>query len=103
VRRLATASLSKSKIGQSGAKAPHSKETPVVTVSSFEVSIQSGHSPGINKEDLGVRTSKNEQLGRFKTLAIATLSAIALAGSIALAQSVNTGQGNTTWRNAQTR
>jgi Spy/CpxP family protein refolding chaperone len=35
------------------------------------------------------------KLGRFKTLAIATLSAIALAGSIALAQSVNNGQGNT--------
>jgi protein CpxP len=35
------------------------------------------------------------KLGRFKTLAIATLSAIALAGSIAVAQSVTTGQGNT--------
>ena len=34
-------------------------------------------------------------LGRFKTLAIATLSAIALAGSIAVAQSVSTGQSNT--------
>jgi protein CpxP len=31
---------------------------------------------------------------RFKTLAIATLSAIALAASIAVAQSVSTGQGN---------
>ena len=31
--------------------------------------------------------------GRFKTLAIATLSAIALAASIAVAQSVTTGQG----------
>ena len=35
------------------------------------------------------------KLGRFKTLAIATLSAIALAGSIAVAQSVGTGQSNT--------
>ena len=35
------------------------------------------------------------KLGRFKTLAIATLSAIALATSIAVAQSVTTGQGNT--------
>src|SRR6476620_1403624 len=32
---------------------------------------------------------------RFKTLAIATLSAIALAASIAVAQSVSTGQDNT--------
>ena len=35
------------------------------------------------------------KLGRFKTLAIATLSAIALAGSIAVAQTVTTDQGNT--------
>ena len=35
------------------------------------------------------------KLGRFKTLAIATLSAIALAGSIVVAQSVSTGQSNT--------
>jgi protein CpxP len=35
------------------------------------------------------------KLGRFKTLAIATLSAIALTGSLALAQSVNNGPGNT--------
>lgn len=34
--------------------------------------------------------------GRFKTLAIATLSAIALAASIAVAQTANTGQGNQT-------
>jgi periplasmic protein CpxP/Spy len=33
------------------------------------------------------------KLGKFKILAIASLSAIALAGSIALAQSVKTGQG----------
>jgi len=35
------------------------------------------------------------KLGRFKTLAIASLSAIALAGSIAVAQTVTTDQGNT--------
>jgi len=35
------------------------------------------------------------KLGRFKTLAIATLSAIALAASIAVAQTVTTEQGNT--------
>ena len=35
------------------------------------------------------------KLGRFKTLAIATLSAIALAGSIAVAQTVTPDQGNT--------
>jgi protein CpxP len=34
-----------------------------------------------------------KRLGKFKTLAIASLSAIALAGSVALAQSVKTGQG----------
>jgi Spy/CpxP family protein refolding chaperone len=34
------------------------------------------------------------KLGRFKTLAIATLSAIALAASIAVAQSVTTDQGD---------
>jgi Spy/CpxP family protein refolding chaperone len=34
-----------------------------------------------------------KRLGKFKTLAIASLSAIALAGSIAVAQSVKTGQG----------
>jgi protein CpxP len=34
------------------------------------------------------------KLGRFKTLAIAALSAIALAASIAVAQSVTTDQGN---------
>ena len=36
------------------------------------------------------------KLGRFKTLAIATLSAIALAASIAVAQTVTTGQDNQT-------
>ena len=35
------------------------------------------------------------KLGRFKTLAIATLSAIALAASIAVAQTVTPDQGNT--------
>src|SRR5215813_14139171 len=35
------------------------------------------------------------KLGRFKTLAIATLSAIALAASIAVAQTVTTDQSNT--------
>ena len=35
------------------------------------------------------------KLGRFKTLAIATLSAIALAGSIVVAQTVKPDQGNT--------
>ena len=35
------------------------------------------------------------KLGRFKILAIATLSAIALAASIAVAQTVTTDQGNT--------
>ena len=35
------------------------------------------------------------KIGRFKTLAIATLSAIALAASIAVAQTVTTDQGNT--------
>jgi protein CpxP len=34
-----------------------------------------------------------KRLGKFKTLAIASLSAIALAGSIAVAQTVKTGQG----------
>ena len=34
--------------------------------------------------------------GRFKTLAIATLSAVALAASIAVAQTANTGQDNQT-------
>ena len=34
-----------------------------------------------------------KRLGKFKTLAIASLSAIALAGSIAVAQKVKTGQG----------
>jgi periplasmic protein CpxP/Spy len=34
------------------------------------------------------------KIGRFKTLAIATLSAIALAASIAVAQTVTTGQDN---------
>ncbi|HYK19935.1 MAG TPA: hypothetical protein VEV42_04315, partial [Pyrinomonadaceae bacterium] len=35
------------------------------------------------------------RLRSFKTMAIATLSAIALAGSIVVAQTVTTGQGNT--------
>ena len=43
------------------------------------------------------------KLGRFKTLAIATLSAIALAGSIAVAQTVTTDQGNTQDQRAERR
>ena len=43
------------------------------------------------------------KLGRFKTLAIATLSAIALAGSIAVAQTVTTDQGNTQGQRAERR
>ncbi|HET9788881.1 MAG TPA: Spy/CpxP family protein refolding chaperone [Pyrinomonadaceae bacterium] len=42
-------------------------------------------------------------MGRFKTLAIATLSAIALAGSIAVAQTVTTDQGNTQDQRAERR
>jgi periplasmic protein CpxP/Spy len=75
--------------------------TPV-TILRCEVSMQSEHSPGINKEDLGVRTSKMSKLGRFNTLAIAALSVIALAaGSIAIAQSVNTGQGTQVQRHGR--
>jgi len=43
------------------------------------------------------------KLGRFKTLAIATLSAIALAGSIAVAQTVTPDQGNTQGQRAERR
>ena len=43
------------------------------------------------------------KLGRFKTLAIATLSAIALAGSIAVAQTVTPDQGNTEGQRAERR
>ena len=43
------------------------------------------------------------KLGRFKTLAIATLSAIALAASIAVAQSVTPGQGNAQGPRAERR
>jgi Spy/CpxP family protein refolding chaperone len=43
------------------------------------------------------------KLGRFKTLAIATLSAIALAASIAVAQSVTTDQGNAQGTRAERR
>ena len=60
------------------------------------MSYQSGHSPGIDK---GTRRSKKTEMnkpGRFKTLAIATLSAIALAASIVVAQTVTTGQDNQT-------
>jgi Spy/CpxP family protein refolding chaperone len=46
----------------------------------------------MNEEHLGVR--KTDMIkGRFKTLAIATLSAIALAASIAVAQTVTPDQG----------
>lgn len=43
------------------------------------------------------------KLGRFKTLAIATLSAIALASSIAVAQTVTTDQGNAQDQRAERR
>jgi periplasmic protein CpxP/Spy len=43
------------------------------------------------------------KLGRFKTLAIATLSAIALAASIAVAQSVTPDQGNAQGTRAERR
>jgi Spy/CpxP family protein refolding chaperone len=43
------------------------------------------------------------KLGRFKILAIATLSAIALAGSIVVAQTVTTDQGNTEGQRAEQR
>ena len=43
------------------------------------------------------------KLGRFKTLAIATLSAIALAASIAVAQTVTPDQGNTQGQRAERR
>ena len=48
--------------------------------------------PWINEEHLGVRETEMNK-GRFKTLAIATLSAIALAASIAVAQTITTDQG----------
>ena len=50
-------------------------------------------SPKLNKE-IGVNSTKMNK-PRFKTLAIATLSAIALAASIAVAQTVSTGQDTT--------
>jgi Spy/CpxP family protein refolding chaperone len=53
-----------------------------------------GKLPWNHKVHLGVNTIKMNKLGRFKTLAIATLSAIALATSIAVAQSVTTDQGD---------
>ena len=43
------------------------------------------------------------KLGRFKTLSIATLSAIALAASIAVAQTVTPDQGNTQGQRAERR
>ena len=43
------------------------------------------------------------KLGRFKTLAIATLSAIALAASIAVAQTVTPNQGDTQGQRAERR
>jgi periplasmic protein CpxP/Spy len=59
-----------------------------------EVSYQSRGSPG-DLDQLGVRRTEMNKIGRFKTLAIATLSAIALAASIAVAQqSGATGQDN---------
>ena len=50
-------------------------------------------SPKLNKE-IGVNSTKMNK-PRFKTLAIATLSAIVLAASIAVAQTVSTGQDTT--------
>ena len=48
------------------------------------------------KEDLGVKKTEMNKTGRFKTWAIASLSAIALAGgSIVVAQTVTPDQGNT--------
>ena len=46
----------------------------------------------MNKEHVGVRETDMIK-GRFKTLAIATLSAIALAASLAVAQTVTSDQG----------
>ncbi len=52
------------------------------------MSYQSGHSPGIKLKDTRSKKIEMNKPGRFKTLAIATLSAIALAASIAVAQTV---------------
>ena len=68
------------------------KSFPSVTIRSSPVSYFSEGSPKLNKE-IGVNSTKMNK-PRFKTLAIATLSAIALATSIAFAQSVSTGQDN---------
>jgi periplasmic protein CpxP/Spy len=54
-------------------------------------------------EHLGVKQKGMNKLGRFKTLAIATLSAIALAASIAVAQTVTPDQGNTEGQRAERR
>jgi Spy/CpxP family protein refolding chaperone len=68
------------------------RELPFVTVDTLQVSIASGSSPGNYKGHLGVNKTTMTKLGRFKTLAIASLSAIALAASIAVAQTT-TNQG----------
>ena len=69
------------------------KSFPSVTIRSSPVSYFSEGSPKLNMES-GVNNTKMKKLG-FKTLAIATLSAIALAASIAVAQTVSTGQDTT--------
>ncbi len=58
------------------------------------VSYQSRLPWRLKIKHLGVRETEMNKLGRFKTLAIATLSAIALAVSIAYAQTATTGQDN---------
>ena len=68
------------------------KSFPSVTIRLSPVSYFSEGSPKLNKE-IGVNSTKMNK-PRFKTLAIATLSAIALAASI-VAQTVSTGQDTT--------
>src|SRR5678816_4893862 len=69
------------------------KSFPSVTIRLLPVSSLSEGSPKLNMES-GVNNTKMKKL-RFRTLAIATLSAIALAASIAVAQTVSTGQDTT--------
>jgi periplasmic protein CpxP/Spy len=62
-----------------------------VTVQRIEVSyLPGGFGLKLNQRKPGVRRQM-KKLGKFKILAIASLSAIALAASIAVAQSVKTG------------
>jgi protein CpxP len=70
----------------------HLRDPISVTIRLPPVSSFLEGSPNLNKES-GVNNTKMKK-PRFKTLAIATLSAIALAASIAVAQSVSTGQDN---------